>query len=320
MPRPLFGSRSPERPGVYQPLPGTSHAFFRERNRNEHATESEDVTSYARFDALRGERRYRTALSDDEDDAATVAYSIASNALGFQESSQQDFGLTTTYDIPGVRTIRPSPASRRLVITELGLPSVTFSHIVIPKLQPAAFLKAKITNTSSTTFLRGGAGLTLDGTFLGTTRIPDCAPNRTASLSLGVDPALQIKYAQPMVRRATTGFFNKEDSALFTRTCRITNTKSVSVSLLVLDQVPISEDVRLRICIVEPKGLAKEGDKAKIGKEIATSKAAWGEGTVSMGKAGEIKWELKLEKGAEVKLTLEYEAKIPNGQKIAGLG
>lgn len=267
-------------------------------------------------------RRYRKTYMEEEgeeDDDVTVAYSITSNALEFQESTQQEFGLTTTYDIPGVRTIRPSSAPRRLVITELELPSVKFSHILIPKLRPAAFLKAKIINTSSTTFLRGEAGLTLDGTFVGTTRIPDCAPKRTASLSLGVDPALQIKYAQPMVRRATTGFFNKEDCALFTRTCQITNTKSVPVTLLVLDQVPISEDERLRINIVEPKGLSKEGDKVKIGKEIAASKDAWGQGTVSMGKAGEIKWELKLEKGAEVKLTLEYEAKIPNGQKIAGL-
>ncbi|KAI2016183.1 hypothetical protein LOZ49_000146 [Ophidiomyces ophidiicola] len=255
----------------------------------------------------------------DDDGAETATLLTASNALAFRGSSRQDYGLTTKYDIPGVRTLRPSHVPRRLVIAELDLPSVTFSHVVIPKLMPAAFLKAKISNTSSTTFLRGGAGLTLDGIFLGTTIIPDCCPNGTASLSLGVDPGIQVKYAKPMVRRATTGFFNKEDSALFTRTCRISNTKSTAVSILVLDQIPTSEDERLRIRILEPKGLDKAGDKAKVGSEIATSNGAWGKGFVSVGKAGEIKWELKLEKGAEVKLTLEYEARIPSGQKIAGL-
>ncbi|KAI1931991.1 hypothetical protein LOZ65_001026 [Ophidiomyces ophidiicola] len=255
----------------------------------------------------------------DDDGAETATLLTASNALAFRGSSRQDYGLTTKYDIPGVRTLRPSHVPRRLVIAELDLPSITFSHVAIPKLMPAAFLKAKISNTSSTTFLRGGAGLTLDGIFLGTTIIPDCCPNGTASLSLGVDPGIQVKYAKPMVRRATTGFFNKEDSALFTRACRISNTKSTAVSILVLDQIPTSEDERLRIRILEPKGLDKAGDKAKVGSEIATSNGAWGKGFVSVGKAGEIKWELKLEKGAEVKLTLEYEARIPSGQKIAGL-
>ncbi|WEW57995.1 hypothetical protein PRK78_003462 [Emydomyces testavorans] len=264
-------------------------------------------------------RETQGGYSSQEDETETMTLDPRSNTLAFQESLQQDYGLTTTYDIPGVRTLRPSSVTRRLVITELELPSVNFSHIVIPKLRPAAFLKAKMINTSSTTFLRGDAGLTLDGTFLGTTSIPDCGPNGTASLSLGVDPGIQVRYAKPMVRRATTGFFNKEDFAVFTRVCRISNTKSTLVSLLVLDQVPISEDERLRIRILEPKGLEKQGDKAKIGSEVATSKAAWGKGTVSMEKAGEIKWELKLEKGAEIKLTLEYEARIPSGQKIAGL-
>ncbi|KAI1944464.1 hypothetical protein LOZ57_004822 [Ophidiomyces ophidiicola] len=233
----------------------------------------------------------------DDDGAETATLLTASNALAFRDHRG--------------RIMASQP--------KLDLPSVTFSHVVIPKLMPAAFLKAKISNTSSTTFLRGGAGLTLDGIFLGTTIIPDCCPNGTASLSLGVDPGIQVKYAKPMVRRATTGFFNKEDSALFTRTCRISNTKSTAVSILVLDQIPTSEDERLRIRILEPKGLDKAGDKAKVGSEIATSNGAWGKGFVSVGKAGEIKWELKLEKGAEVKLTLEYEARIPSGQKIAGL-
>ncbi|EEP76123.1 predicted protein [Uncinocarpus reesii 1704] len=255
--------------------------------------------------------------SDDDDDVATLY--AGSNALVVQESSQQNYGLTTTYDIPGVRTLRPSSVSRRLQIAELELPSVTFSHLVIPKLRPAAFLKAKVTNASTTTMLRGDAGLTLDGIFLGTTKIPHCGPKNTASLSLGVDPGIQVKYAKPTVRRSTTGFFNKEDSAVFTRYCRISNTKSTSVSLLVLDQVPTSEDERLRIRILQPAGLDKDGDKVKIGPDAGSPKSNWGKGTVSMGKSGEVAWELKLEKGADIKLVLEYEARIPSGQKIAGL-
>lgn len=276
--------------------------------------------------------------SDDgeEPDADIEDLSTSKKELTFQETSRQDYGLTTSYDIPGTRTIRPSSLKRRHVIAELNLTNTTFSHVVVPKLRAAAFLRARITNTSSISFLRGNAGLTLDGTFLGTTSIPNCSPNSAFNLSLGVDPAIQVAYAKPTVRRATSGFFNKEDCAIFTRVCRVTNTKTTPVSISVHDQVPVSEDERLRVGILQPKGLAKEGDYVKVGEEVSTTTtavaagsgsggnssnkgASWGNGSVGMGKGGNITWQLTLEKGKAVKLTLEYEAKIPGGQKIVGL-
>jgi hypothetical protein len=260
---------------------------------------------------------------DDEDegglDMDTATLSASSNVLAFQESSRQDYGLTTTYDIPGQRTLRPSSLKRRHVIAELDLSSITFSHVIIPKLRPAAFLKARINNSSSVSLLRGIAGLTLDGTFLGTSTVPSCSPNTIFSLALGVDPAIQVTYAKPTVRRATSGFFNKEDCAVFTRVCRIVNTKSSAVSILILDQVPVSEDERLRINILDPKGLDKEGDMVKVNSGAESAKTKWGKGVVVMGKGGEIKWQLTIDKGKDIKLKLEYEARIPSGQKIVGL-
>jgi hypothetical protein len=265
--------------------------------------------------------------SDGESDADGETLSASTKALEFQETSRQDYGLTTTYEIPGQRTIRPSSLKRRHVIAELSLSAINFSHVIVPKLRAAAFLRARVTNTSSISLLRGKAGLTLDGTFLGTTAIPSCSPDSAFSLSLGVDPGIQVTYAKPTVRRATSGFFNKEDCAIFTRICRITNTKTTPVSIAVLDQVPVSEDERLRVGILEPKGLNKEGDQVNVGPEVSTitttttarGDKSWGKGTVGMGKGGNVTWQLTLEKGKAVKLTLEYEARIPSGQKIVGL-
>ncbi|KAL1955351.1 hypothetical protein VTO42DRAFT_8633 [Malbranchea cinnamomea] len=253
----------------------------------------------------------------DSDGTDNAILSDVSNIIAFQESSRHDYGFTTCYEIPGRRSLPPSSLKRRYVIQELDIASITFSHVVVPKLRPTASLKARFVNSSSTTFLRGRAGLGLDGTFLGTTTVPDCPPNAALNLSLGVDPRVQVNYAEPSVRRATTGFFNREDCAIFTRVCRLTNAKSTAVSVEVLDQVPVSEDERLRIRILEPFGLEKEGDSMKVGSEA--SKRAWGKGAVTLDKDGEIKWQLTLEKGAEFKLTLEYEARIPTGQKIVGL-
>ena len=254
----------------------------------------------------------------EEDNGSDIqTLSGASNVLSYQESLRQDYGLTTTYDLPGHRTLTPSSVSRRHVIAELDLSAITLSHVLVPKLRPAAFLKARIKNTSLVTLLRGKAGMTVDGTFLGSTNLPACAPDNSFNLSLGVDPSIVVTYAKPTVRRATSGFFAKEDSAVFSRVCWIKNTKSTTVSISVHDQVPVSEDERLRINILEPKGLEWEGDQKKL--EVPKGNGQWYTGTVSLGKNREVKWDITLQKGKEVKLVLEYEARIPCGQKIIGL-
>ncbi len=279
-------------------------------------------------------------LIEYSDEEATLDID-ASAAIAFQESSREDYGMTTTYDIPGVRTLSPSTLSRRHRIAEIPLSNIHLYHILVPKLRPAAFLKAKLRNSSSVTLLSGQAGLTLDGSFLGNSTLPRCSPGESFNLPLGVDPAVHVSYAKPTVRRSSSGVFNKEDCAVFTRTCWLTNTRpDASVELLVLDQVPVSEDERLRIGILQPKGLRSEGDAVRAGtsvqpgtKDSDSIKQAsvygsdgvkgmlgreekWGKAIASLKKAGEVAWDVKLNKGAACRLVLEYEARIPGNEAI----
>jgi hypothetical protein len=263
-------------------------------------------------------------LEDDGDgsegasDSETLPVNPLFTALEHQESVRQDYGLTTTYDLPGQRTLVPSSIKRKHVLAEIDLTAVTLSYMVVPKLRAAAFLKARIRNISSTTLLSGKAGMTVDGTFLGSTNLPSCAPDEFLSLSLGVDPSILVNYAKPTVRRATTGFFNKEDSAIFTRNCWLKNTKSSVASITVLDQIPISEDERLKVHIVEPKGLEKSGDRVKL--DLSTKVQPQGaKAEVHLEKNGVVRWDVTLEKGKEAKLVLEYVTRLPNGQGLVGL-
>jgi hypothetical protein len=250
-----------------------------------------------------------------DDDAATLSPEL--NALGHQDSQRQNYGLTTSYELSGKRTITPSSVKRRHVITELDLKSVTISHVLVPKLRCAAFLKARVKNTTTTSLLRGKAGMTVDGTFLGSISLPNCEPDNFVDLSLGVDPSIQVTYAKPTVRRATSGFFAKDDSAIFTRTCWIKNTKKTTASITVFDQVPVSEDERLRVNILEPKGLAEENNVTKL--DAIFDNGEKGKGQIHLLKNGLVKWVLEIRPGKDVKLVLEYESRIPSGQKIIGL-
>jgi hypothetical protein len=248
--------------------------------------------------------------------------------VDFEESVWEDYGLTATYEIPGTRSLVPSSLARRHKIATLNATNMHLSYVSVPKLRAAAFLRAKVRNPStSVTLLKGTAGVTLDGSFLGNMTLPRVSPNQLFSLPLGVDPAIHVSYPKPTVHRSTQGIFNKESAHVFSRTVWLTNTKPTPVEILVMDQVPVSQDERLRIDIAHPKGLNKEGDAVKTGQaakegasgtQAVSTSTAWGKATAAMKKAGEINWTVNLEKGQACMLKLEYEAKMPSAETIVG--
>ena len=243
-------------------------------------------------------------------------------SLATQESEWSEAGMTATYEIPGRRTLAPSNTMRRHKIAAIELNNVHLSYLLVPKLRAAAFLKARIQNTSGITLLRGPVGLTLDGSFLGNASLPRCSAGEPFSLSLGVDPSVNVLYSKPVVKRSLTGVFQKEGSSIYTRTCTVTNTRSDRpLEGLVLDQIPQSEDERLKVDILQPSGLRSEGDTTKSGTGVAaigkvTEK--WGSAKATLKKGGEICWNINIEPSRAVKLVLEYEARFPSTETVVG--
>ncbi|MCJ1353157.1 MAG: hypothetical protein MMC33_003142 [Icmadophila ericetorum] len=284
-------------------------------------------------------------VDDENVEGRTIVPSEAS--LAFQESAWEESGLTATYEVPGLRTISPSPTARRHRITTIDLKDISLSYTCIPKLRTAAFLKASLKNTSHFTLLKGLAGLTLDGSFLGNTYLKRVSAGESLKLPLGVDPAIHVSYARPGVRKNIgSGLFNKEDSWVYTRSCTFTNSKTTSASpayIMVIDQVPVSEDERLKVDILAPKGLSNEGDKVRAGEAVAAArldsgssstrastysldsvrgkdtsskKETWGRAVATIKKAGEVGWEVWLEPGKSVRLVLEYETRFPASESV----
>ncbi|KAF9880104.1 hypothetical protein CkaCkLH20_02058 [Colletotrichum karsti] len=239
-------------------------------------------------------------------------------ALDFEESTIEETGFTTTYDLPGNKTLPPRPTASKQRVARLNFSNVAFSHTVVAKYKPAAYLKAKIRNGSRLTLLKGAAGLTLDGTFMGRTTLPRCSAGDAFTLGLGIDPAIMVTYPVADVRRATTGFFSKENSSVYTRSINIANTRAAAgkpVSLLVLDQLPVSEDERLKVDILDPKGMAIGGAGVSSGQPGRSDKedVNWGKAVSNLKKDGQVEWEVTLNAGKAVKLGLEYVVAMPSG-------
>ena len=274
-------------------------------------------------------RDYDSDPSDDEGDegSASATLTAPSNSLGVATSTAESYGLTTTYDLPGTRTVISSAQVSRYIIAEHKLADITFSHLSVPKLRPSVFLKARVRNPSPTALLRGPAGLSLDGTFLGTATIPRCAPGDHFELGLGVDESVLVEYRKPIRTVASQGMLVKEQVLTYERCISVYNTRKNHISLVVFDQVPVSDDERLKVNMRKPLAL-RGGDTAKgapAGIVVVSSpdkKAPAGAGladaTVEMRKGGEVRWEAKVEGGTRIRIGLEYEAKLPTGDIIFG--
>ncbi|KAL4946597.1 hypothetical protein BDV06DRAFT_208520 [Aspergillus oleicola] len=251
---------------------------------------------------------------EDDTDADNQSLTSTAPSLSHQDTLKQEHGLTTTYNLPGLRTLPPSLISRRHVLATLDLNTVSLTYVIVPKHREAAFLRARVKNTSSLTLHPGTVGITVDGSFVGSASLEKCSPGVFFNISLGVDPGIEVKYAKPTVKPLSGGiFFNKEDGAKFRRSCWVKNTKAAAADLVFIDQVPVSDDEKLGVRVVNPT-IQEEGDEVPI--QMEKSK---GFGTATLLKNGEVKWTLKLEAGQEVKLVLEYEARVPSGSDVVSV-
>ena len=274
----------------------------------------------------------------DDVDGDTLA-ALADQALSFEESTFEESGLTTTYDLPGTKTLAPTSTKtkHRIARVDFKTGSVVFSHVVVPKLKAAAFLKARLRNQSKITLLKGTCGLTLDGSFLGQSSIPRCSAGGEFVLSLGVDPGVTVGYSRPTVQRSSSGFITKESAEVFKRVVTLSNTKDAAsaLDLLVLEQVPVSEDERLKVEITTPRfrvlgeavaagsslspNLDAAASKTDVTGRTSVDKNSWGTATALAKKSGDVTFKVKLNPGNGCKLTLEYEAHYPGGEAVVSV-
>ena len=114
----------------------------------------------------------------------------------------------------------------------------------------------------------------MDGNFVAKAHIPNVSPNEFFNCSLGVDPAVRVTYHP---RRKTVSHQGgsllsrmKAEVSTFSQRISIKNTRPGPLEyLIVQDQVPISEDERIKVKVLNPN---EEALGLINGENSATSK------------------------------------------------
>ena len=196
----------------------------------------------------------------------------------------------TIYKIDEKYTLETDGKTTTIGIKKIEAPAL-YEYLAVPKLDPSAFLTAKITNWQSYDLQSGEANLYLEGTYLGQTYVDLSSFGDTLQLSLGKDNNVVV--SRKLLKEYSSKKFlgtNKTEIRQYEITVR--NTKRLPVNLILQDQFPVSTI-----------------------KEIEVNETKAPEGQVEK-ETGIATWNLLLPPGQEKKLQLSYEVKYPKDRKV----
>lgn len=197
---------------------------------------------------------------------------------------------TTLYRIDEKYTLESDGKSTTIGIKQFEVPAI-YSYYVAPKIDPGAFLTAKIISWQDYDFQSGEANLYYEGSYLGKTYIDLASAEDTLSLSLGKDNG--IKVIRKMLKEYSTKKFigsNRTDSKEYE--ISIKNLKRISANIILVDQIPVTTNKEISIEDVK-------ASEAQIDKDtgIAT-------------------WMFTLPAMQEKKLGISYSVKHPKDRKL----
>jgi uncharacterized protein (TIGR02231 family) len=173
-----------------------------------------------------------------------------------QEQAQMIFaeaqtaGANVVYKISKPATIKSDGTEHRIGVTAQVLPA-QFRYASTPKLSPYAYLKTKVANQAEGQLLPGMVHVFLDGSYVGKSQIEKVLGSKEEfDLYLGVDESVTVK--RELLEKKTDDTFiggipspNKTIVSKYKLTVENYKTKSISLSLF--DQVPVSQNDKIRI-------------------------------------------------------------------------
>ncbi len=210
------------------------------------------------------------------DDSYTVEYP-ANDAV-------TQFKINTKHNVP-------SNGKPQVINIDVFTVPAKYEYYAAPKMDPTAFLIARVAGFEQYDLLPGQANLFLSNTYVGQTFIDPSALQDTLDLSLGRDQSIVIKREKIKEFSATKKMGNSTKQSLGIM-ITVRNTKSTKIQLVIEDQVPISSDKDIEITVQEV-GNAK--------RDAATGKLRWTK--IVLGSSTET-------------LQFKYDVKYPSDKKI----
>ncbi len=205
-------------------------------------------------------------------------------------------GISLQYAIPGRVSLGSGEPAKKLSLHRAELPA-EFEYYALPKVREQAFLTGQMANTSAFVFLAGSGNTYVGDEFTGSTFVPAVAPQESVQLSFGVDERVKVRRELIKSFKSKGGLFSKTEKASFHYRTTVENYLSKSVTVRVVEQIPVSQQAEVRVSVtrVEPKFLEEDKDK------------------------GVYIWKPAIEARGRFEANIEFTVEYPAGRQVNGL-
>jgi uncharacterized protein (TIGR02231 family) len=201
--------------------------------------------------------------------------------------------IRVEYEIKLPYTILPDGQQHTVVIQNRKIPAM-YQYSVVPKIDPDAFLMARVTDWEDMKLVAGAARIYFDDSYVGESYINPNTVNDTLLLNLGRDKSIVVK-RQKMKDKSKERILS--DTKILTREFEITvrNTKSAPIRITVEDQMPVSRDAAIKV-------ENQEDSKAKYNSDT-----------------GKLVWDFKLDSKDNKRIVFRYEVRYPKDRLVPNL-
>ncbi|GJM64000.1 mucoidy inhibitor MuiA family protein [Persicobacter diffluens] len=200
------------------------------------------------------------------------------------EDSAQERSIHLEYTLTKPYSLKSDNSKLTVDMVTYELP-VEFQYHAVPKLDPNAFLIARMYNWEQYNFMPGEASLYFEHTFIGTTVLDTQFAKDTLEFSLGRDKSIFIE-RKAVSPKSTKKVFNARKQELRDWDISVKNNKRQDITLYLKDQIPVSQSSEIEVELLDKSG-------AKMNPEN-----------------GVLQWELKLAAGKSKDLKVKYVAKF----------
>jgi uncharacterized protein (TIGR02231 family) len=212
---------------------------------------------------------------------------------GVESAQLESNGLSVTYQVAAPVTIPSDGQAHRTNLTQIDL-NGKLSYVTTPKLEPAAFLKEHLTNTSPNPLLAGKVNLFRDGDLIGSLSLPQVPTGAEFDLYCGRDDAVKVEYKELVNRDSDVGILSHRKQNLRKYQITIQNYRRNPVKLTLYDQIPVSQDNDINVTAgqysIKPTSVDKE--------------------------SGKITWDLDLNSNEKKAIEFDYTVEWPVGKTI----
>jgi len=225
-----------------------------------------------------------------------VPASVAAPApVAYQTAEVKESLTSASFPIAGESTVPADNSDHRVTVMIAPLGG-SFSHSAVPKLQAEAYFKAALRNTTDYPVLPGPMSVYVDNGFVSISKLPSVMPGEKFDAFLGGDNGVHIE--RKLLNRVTevSGLFSKTRKTRYEILIIAENRKKLPQTLSIRENVPVSQDERVKVEIILPRPEEAAPDANGI-----------------------ITWQLRLVPGERKEIKVQYSIEAPIGLTVGGI-